>query len=150
MQIGHINLAKSFNGAGEHFVNLVEALQALDVRQHVLVRNIALARRLDLVEGVTVGPAVRSAVMAYCLMPPVDVAHVHNPSDGPSGLLLTLTRAIPFVLTHRDASQLRNPLSQAIYRRASGVVYQGDVDATRHLRIYEHAVENWRAAAPSA
>ncbi|MGB5627550.1 MAG: glycosyltransferase [Woeseiaceae bacterium] len=150
MQIGHINLAKSSNGAGKHFVNLVEALQALDMRQHVLVRNVALAKRLDLVEGVTVGPAVRSAVMAYCLMPPVDVVHIHDPSEGQSGLLLTLTRSIPFVLTHRDASQLRNPLAQAIYRRASGIVYQGDVDAAKHLRIYKHAVENWRAVAPLA
>lgn len=150
MQIGHINLAKSFNGAGEHFVNLVEALQALDVRQHVLVRNVALAKRLDLVEGVTVGPTVRSAVMAYCLMPPVDVVHVHDLSEGQSGLLLTLTRSIPFVLTHRHASPVRNPLAQAIYRRASGIVFQGDADAAKHLRIYRHAVETWRSAAPSA
>jgi hypothetical protein len=49
-----------------------------------------------------------------------------------------------------DASPVKNPLSHAIYRRASGIVYQGDVDAAKHLRIYEHAVENWRAAAPSA
>jgi len=150
MYIGHINLAKSFNGAGEHFVNLVEALQALDVQQHVLVRNVALAKRLDLVDGVTVGPAVRSAVMAYCLMPPVDVVHVHDPSEGQSGLLLTLTRSIPFVLTHRDHSLARNPLAQAIYRRASGIVYHGDADAAKHLRIYKHAVDTWRSAASSA
>ena len=146
MHIGHINLAKSFNGAGEHFVSLVEALREQGVQQYVLVRNIALAKRLDLVDKVTAGPAVRSAVMAYCLMPHVDVVHIHDPSDGQAGLLLTLTRSIPFVLTHRDAAPGRNPLTQAVYKRASGIIYQSDADAAKHLRIYRHAVATWREA----
>lgn len=150
MHIGHINLAKSFNGAGEHFVSLVEALREQGLRQYVLVRNIALAKRLDLVDNVTAGPAVRSAVMAYCLMPHVDVVHIHDPSDGQAGLLLTLTRSIPFVLTHRDDAPGRNPLTQAVYRRASGIIYQSDADAAKHLRIYRHAVETWREAALSS
>ena len=49
VHIGHINLAKSFNGAGEHFVVLIEALQKLGVRQYLLVGNVALAKRLDLI-----------------------------------------------------------------------------------------------------
>jgi voltage-gated potassium channel Kch len=146
VHIGHINLAKSFNGAGEHFVNLVEALQQHGVQQYVLVRNVALAKRLDLVGGVTAGPVVRSAVMAYCLMPSVDVVHIHDPAEGQSGLLLTLTRSIPVVLTHRDESPGKNPLIQAVYRRASGIIYQCDADATKHLRIYKRAVESWRSA----
>jgi hypothetical protein len=149
MHIGHINLAKSFNGAGEHFVNLVEALQTQGVRQYVLVRNVALAKRLDLLDDVTVGPAVRSAVMAYCLMPHLDLVHVHNPSEGQSGLLLTLTRSIPFVLTHRDVSTGKNPLTQAVYKRASGIIYQGDANAAKHLRIYQRAIDTWRAATQS-
>ncbi|MDH3616418.1 MAG: glycosyltransferase [Gammaproteobacteria bacterium] len=149
MHIGHINLAKSFNGAGEHFVSLVEALQSRDVQQYVLVRNVALAKRLDLLDDVTVGPAVRSAVMAYCLMPHLDLVHVHNPSEGQSGLLLTLTRSIPFVLTHRDVPPGKNPLTQAVYRRAAGIIYQGDADAAKHLRIYQHAIDSWRAATQS-
>jgi len=144
MHIGHINLAKSLNGAGEHFVNLVEALQSHGVRQYVLVRNVAVAKRLDLLDDVTVGPTVRSAVMAYALMPRLDVVHIHDPSEGQSGLLLTLTRSIPFVLTHRDESPGRNPLTQAVYRRASGIIYQGDADAAKHLRIYQHAIDTWR------
>lgn len=150
MYIGHINLAKSFNGAGEHFVSLVEALQAQGARQYILVRNISLAKRLDLVGNVTAGPAVRSAVMAYCLMPPVDVVHIHDPSEGQAGLLLTLTRSIPFVLTHRDDAPGRNPITQAVYRRSSGIIYQSDADPAKHLRIYRHAVDAWREAALSS
>ncbi len=149
MYIGHINLAKSFNGAGEHFVKLIQALQTLGVRQHVLVRNVDLAKSLDLVDDVTVGPVVRSAVTAYCLMPPVELVHVHTLSDGQSGLLLTLTRSIPFVLTHRDETPDNGPLAKAIYRRAAGIIYGNDADARKHRRIYEHAIQSWRSAAAS-
>lgn len=150
MHIGHINLAKSLNGAGQHFVNLVESLQRLGVQQYVLVRNVELAKRLDLIDDVTVGPVVRSAVMAYCLTPRLDVVHVHDPSEGQSGLLLTLTRSIPYVLTHRDNAPGKNPLMQAVYKRATGIIYQSDADAAKHLRIYNHAVAAWRKSARSA
>lgn len=146
MYIGHINLAKSAGSAGEYFVNLIEALQGHAVQQHVLVRNVALAQRLDAADGVTVGPAVSSTVMAYCLMPVVDLVHVHDPSDGRAGLLLTLTRSIPFVLTRGNAASGRNPITQAVYRRASGIIYTGDADASKHLRVYRHALATWQAA----
>jgi len=146
MHIGHINLSRSFNGAGEHFVNLIEALQTLHTQQYVLVGNVALAKRLDLVDDVTVGPVVRSAMMAYCLMPHLDLVHIHGPSEGQAGLLLTLTRSIPFVLTHHGHSPGKNPLTQAVYKRASGIIYRSDADAAKHLRIYQHAVDSWRAA----
>lgn len=145
MHIGHINLAKTFNGAGENFVRLIEALQQHGTIQHVLVRNVPLAKRLDILDGVTVGPTVRSAVMAYCLMPHVDVVHIHDPADGQAGLLLTLTRSIPFVLTHTDASNTLSPLSQAINKRASGFIYRHDANAAKHMRVYQHAIESWRA-----
>lgn len=147
MRIGHINLAKSFNGAGDNFVRLIEALQEHGTSQHILVRNVALAKRLDLIEDVTVGPAVRSAVMAYCLMPHVDVVHIHNSADGQAGLLLTLTRSIPYVLTHTDAPHGAGPISQAINRRAAGFVYRHDANAAKHIRVYRHAIESWRASA---
>lgn len=150
MHIGHINLARSFNGAGEYFVKLIEALQELGAQQYILVGNVALAKRLDLVDDVTVGPVVHSAVMAYCLMPHVNVVHVHDPSEGQSGLLLALTRSIPFVLTHHGQSPGKNPLSQAVYKRASGIVYHGDADAAKHLRIYKYAIASWRAAAETS
>jgi len=149
MHIGHINLAKSSDGESEHFVKLIEALQSHGAQQHVLVGIVELAKRLDRVENVAVGPVVRSAVTAYCLMPAVDVVHVHDPSAGQSGLLLTLTRSIPFVLTQQDGSNARSPLAKAVYRRAAGVVYAGDADAARHLRIYRHAVSIWRSAITS-
>lgn len=147
--IGHINLAKSCNGAGEFFVNLVEALHQGGVRQHVLVRSVALAKRLELIDDVTVGPVVRSTVMAYCLMPHVDVVHVHDRSEGQSGLLLSLTRSIPYVLSHHGESPGGNRLTQAVYKRASGIIYQSDADAAKHLRIYKHAIESWRTATES-
>jgi hypothetical protein len=146
MYIGHINLAKAFNGRGEHFVELIEALRQLGVQQYVLVRNVELAKQLDRFDSVTVGPVVRSAVSAYCLMPTVDVVHIHNPSDGQSGLLLALTRSIPFVLTHQDKGPGSGPLAKAIYQRASGVVNRGDADAAKHMRIYRRARESWRSA----
>lgn len=145
MHLGHINLAKSFNGAGENFVKLIEALQQQGVTQYVLVRNVALAKRLDLIDNVTVGPTVRSAVMAYCLMPHMDIVHVHNASDGQAGLLLTLTRSIPYVLTQQRQSPGRNPLLQAIHSRASGFIYKHDANAAKHLRVYRHAIESWHA-----
>jgi len=147
MQVGHISLAKSFNGAGDNFVRLVEALQEHGATQYVLVRNVALAKRLDLVDDVTVGPTVRSAVMAYCLMPHVDVVHIHDPADGQAGLLLTLTRSIPYVLTHKDAPSGMNPLSQSINKRASGFIYNHDANAAKHLRVYRHAIDSWRTSA---
>jgi hypothetical protein len=149
MYVGHINLARSFNGAGEYFVKLIEALQELGVQQHVLVRNVDLAKRLDLVENVVVGPVVRSAITASCLMPAVNMVHIHNASDGQAGLILTLTRSMPFVLTHDDSAPRNSPLARSVYRRAAGLIYQGDADAARHLRIYEHAIHNWRIVASS-
>ncbi len=149
MYIGHINLAKSFNGAGEYFVKLIEALQEIGVQQHVLVRNVELAKRLDLVENVAVGPVVRSAITASCLMPVVDIVHIHDALDGQAGLLLTLTRSIPFVLTHDGGASANGPLAKSVYRRAAGFIYQGDADAARHLRIYRHAIDNWRTVASS-
>lgn len=146
MYIGHINLAKSIEGRDEHFVELVKAIQARGVQQYVLVGEVRLAKQLDKLENVTVGPVVRTAVTACCLMPAVDVVHVHDPSDGQSGLLLTLTRSIPFVLTQQDKSPARSALAKAVNRRAAGMVYENDGDAAKHLRIYRHAVSNWRSS----
>ena len=45
------------------------------------------------------------------------------------GLLLTLTRSIPFVLTQADTPNGFSPLSQAIKNRASGFIYKQDANA---------------------
>ena len=164
MNIGHINLSSAFDGAAARFVLLVEALHDAGMEQHVLVRDAALARRIRLIEGVTVGPIVHSPVMAYCLLPRVDVAHAHDLAAGHAGLLLALTRSIPYVLTHRGrVATSISPLLQSIYRRASCVLCQDDAElamlrhwlpglaidvlpelerhesATRYLRVYQNS-----------
>lgn len=123
MNIGHINLDKSMNGIGEHFVKLVESLDRQGLNQHVIVSNTSLARRLEVCENVRVGPVVSSSVMAYCLMPDVDVAHVHDGRSNQAGLVLRLTRSIPYVLTRRETSAPSgNPLSRSKIARAAGIV----------------------------
>jgi len=143
VQVGHINLAKSFNGTGEHFVSLVESLQDEGIDQHVVVRNVTLAKRLHAVENVVVGPVVRSPITAYCMMPRLDVVHIHDSSAGQVGLLLTLTRSIPYVLTHRGSIPTGlSPLMQAVYRRATSIICldESDLAILHHfdpmLRVY--------------
>lgn len=130
MRIGHINLAASMNGTGEYFVRLVEALQQQGVEQHVLVANHALAKRVSLYENVSVGPVVRTPVMAYCLMPDVGVVHAHGRSSGQAGLLMTLTRSTPFVLTRRSTRAVgKNPVSRSIINRAACVICPSETAA---------------------
>ena len=123
MEIGHINLEASTNGAGEHFVKLVEGLSRLGVTQHVIVRSKLLASRLEICDGVTVGPVVNSAVTAYCLMPHIGLVHTHDEASGHAGLLLTLTRSIPYVATRRsEAPPGENPVVRSVYRRAVSLI----------------------------
>lgn len=141
MHVGHINLAKSFNGTGEHFIALVEALDRHDIRQHVIVQNEALARRVAIYTNVSLGPVTAAPVMAYCLMPQVDVVHVHDERSAQSGLLLTLTRSMPFVLTRRRRSMpSSNPLTRSLYRRAASVICTSKASA-KALLAYDAAVE---------
>lgn len=123
MEIGHINLATSMNGTGEHFVKLVEGLSNLGVRQHVIVRNKSLARRLGICDGVAVGQTVNTAVTAYCLMPQVPLVHTHDEAAGHAGLLLTLTRSIPYVATRQSEQALGdNPIIRSVYGRAVSII----------------------------
>lgn len=134
MLIGHINLAAATAETCEPFISLVEALRQSGIRQHVLVRDPALARRIAAIEGVEIGPVVHAPVLACCLMPRVDVAHAHEPVAGQAGLLLALTRSIPYVLTHCGVVPAGHALSRAIYRRASRVICQDDSE----LAILRH------------
>ena len=145
MHIGHINLSESFNGAGEHFVQLVETLQSHSMQQYVLVRNVALAKRLDLIDNVIVGPTVRSSITAYCLMPAVDVVHIHDRSSQSAGLLLVLTRGVPFVLTrHITIDKSINPLNQAVCNRAAGFIEENQIAVNDHIQVYRRAVDSLR------
>ena len=145
MYVGHINLEKSFNHTAEKFINLVDSLQQLDLRQYVIVRNVALAGRLDGLNNVTVGPVVRSPITAYCLMPPVDVVHIHDHSGWQAGLLLFLTKSIPFVLTQREAnSDANSSLASSIYKRAAGLIDETEMSAGEHLHVYRSATGSLR------
>lgn len=127
MLVGHINLSPVIDDNSEHFVHLVRALRLAAVSQYVLVRNAGLAKRVATIDGVDTGPLVHSPVMACCLLPQVDVLHVHEPTAGQAGLLSALTRSIPYVMTHRGVvPQGNSPLLHAIYRRASVVICQDD------------------------
>lgn len=136
MHVGHINLEKSMNGMGEHFVRLVEALDRQGLQQHVIVANQSLARRVAICENVAIGPIATTAVMAYCLMPEVDVVHAHDPKSNQAGLVLRLTRSIPFVLTRRCLhSPGRNPMSRSLIERAASVICPTEAAAQAALSI---------------
>ena len=123
MEVGHINLEAAINGAGEHFVKLVEGLCDLGVKQHVIVRNKSLARRLEICDGVTVAQTANAAVTAYCLMPEIGLVHAHDETSGHAGLLLTLTRSIPYVATRQsECPPGDNPIIRSVYGRAVSVI----------------------------
>lgn len=115
------------------------------MQQYVLVRNIALAKRLDLLDNITVGPVVRSAITAVCLMPQVDIVHIHDRSSQSAGLLLALTKSVPFVMTRHEAlATSRNPLTQAACNRAAGFIEDGDSSTSEHLQVYRRAADSLR------
>lgn len=123
MLVGHINLETSMNGTGEHFIRLVEALSRQGIMQHVLVANHSLAKRINVYDGVTIGPVVRTPIMAYCLMTDVKVLHAHDNGGGQAALLMTLTRSIPYVLTRRSAKPIgKNPIARSMISRAAGLI----------------------------
>jgi hypothetical protein len=149
MKIGHICLAPPDSDAGGSFATLVEAIASLEVEQHVLVASVALARRLAVLPLVTVGPVVTTPVMAYCLMPNVDIAHVHEGKSGQAGLLLTLTRSIPFVITvEENVVDDKNPMTQSVLHRAARTMpFQQEIGADgleaaarTHLNVYKDAL----------
>ena len=134
MIIGHINLDKSTDEISEHFVKLIESLDRQGLNQHVLVADAALARRVSIYENVMVGPVVRTPVMAYCLMPDVAVAHVHDSKSNQAGLVLRLTRSIPFVLTRRGTTPpAKNPIARSMIARAAGVICPTEAAASAIL-----------------
>ena len=122
MKIGHISLEKEYGGSGHQLLMLAKALSNHDIEQHAVVRNPVLARRLSKHAEISVGPLVNSPVTAYGLMPNVNLAHLHDSKSLPSGLLLTLTRSIPYVVTHRSLNPPpARALARSMYRRAEGI-----------------------------
>ena len=153
VKIGHICLTPPGNDVSERFAALVEALDRHDSVQHVLVASVMLAKRLSGCQNVTVGPIVKTPVMAYCLMPNVDLAHVHEGKSGQAGLLLTLTRSIPFVITTSAGSgNTTSPLTRSVLSRAAHVLERldsepGNQAAREHLGIYQDVLTSWQRSA---
>lgn len=149
LKIGHICLADNSNSHGERFAALVETLAGENVEQHVLVSSAALARRLAELPNVSVGPVVRTPVMAYCLMPEVDLAHIHEVKSGQAGLLLTLTRTIPYVISAQsDELDSKNPLTRSVFHRTAQLVPVIADEAVRevadeYLHIYQDTLQSW-------
>lgn len=144
MKIGQIYLERgSAEGAG-CFADVVKSLDRFAIDQHVLVSDTALARGLHAMPYVQVGPVVQTPIMAYCLMPDVDVVHLHDQKSGQAGLLLTLTRSIPFVLTSaEETTNSRNPLRRSVYHRALCIVHPDEQAPERLVEIYRRAVDGW-------
>lgn len=141
MRIGQVLLATEAEDGADHLTLLVRALSDHGVDQHVLVSNERLARELSSTDRVTVGPLTRTPIMACCLMPDVDVAHMHDLKSAQTGLLLTLTRSVPYVITLRSpAVTTLSPISRAVHQRARCIVCQSDDVADmlrrRHPDLY--------------
>ena len=122
MKIGHINLEKEYGGSGHQLLMLAKALSNYSIEQHAVVRNPILARRLLEHANISISPLVNSPVTAYALMPNIDLAHLHDSRSLQSGLLLTLTRSIPYIVTHRSLEPPpARALARSMYRRAEGI-----------------------------
>lgn len=144
MIVGHIYLATSSDDASEQFATLVEALDRLAVEQTVLVANGKLARRLQCCPYVVVGPIVKSPITAFCLMSDVDIVHIHDVNSGQAGLLMTLTRSTPFVMTTADTcSASRNPLKRSVFQRAQSLIPPSDIQAEGLIQTYNRIVDEW-------
>ena len=134
MIVGHINLDKSMNGISEHFVRLISSLDRQGIGQHVLVASASLARRVSGFENVLVGPVTGTPVMAVCLMPDVAVVHVHDSKSIQAGLVLRLTRSIPYILTRRGTTPPgRNPIARSMLARAAGIICPTEAAASAIL-----------------
>jgi len=145
VKIGHICLSTASDATVQQFAALVESLDRLAIEQHVLVASKALARRLQGCTHVSIGPIVRTPVMAYCLMPDIDVAHIHDEKSGQAGLLLTLTRSVPFVMTGEvNGIDSLNPLRRSVLHRADSFVSLADLaDTEKLVRVYRRTSDAW-------
>ena len=141
MKIGHICIETQSDEQNARFIALVEALDRIAVDQHILVSSSALARRLSACPYVTIGPIVRSPVMACCLMPPVDLVHIHGARSGQAGLLLTLTRSIPYVLDDQAGGLgEQRPVQRSVVQRARALVNARLADPEMLLATYTAAL----------
>ena len=140
MKVGQIYLEKTGGDSARQFQAVVEGLDRLAIEQHVLVASASLARSLSALPFVTVGPVVGNPVMAYCLVPEVDVAHVYDSKSGQTALLLTLTRAIPYVITAGETGNSKQSIWHSIWERASATIETDGLHPDRLLESYHQAL----------
>ena len=141
MKVGQIYLEKTCGDNARTFQAIVEGLDRLAIEQHVLVASADLARSLSALPYVTVGPVVGTPVMAYCLTPEIDIAHVHDSKSGQTGLLLRLTRAVPYVITTTEAARSKPSMWGSIWERASATIKSDDLHPDSLLESYRHALD---------
>lgn len=140
MKVGHICLSGAADPATVRFVSVLEALDRLAFQQHAIVSAPATALRLRRHPYVRVGPVAKSPIMAYCLMPDVDVVHIHDSRGGPAGLLLTLTRSIPFVITvPASGSGQPGKLNRLVLNRAQARLPADQLEAGQLIEVYRRS-----------
>ena len=123
MFIGHVCLSKDFGLTAKQLLLLVDAIGHQGIQQSVVVRCPSLAHRLANCTNVTVAGLADSPVIAYSMVPPVDLAHMHDPDGVHAGLLLALTRSTPYIITCRSSAALEESvIVRAAYRRAACIV----------------------------
>ena len=148
MRIGHVLLASTDKQIGQNLTALVRALSAHGIEQHALVSDAHLARDLISIGRVSVGPLVRSPIMACCLMPDVDLAHMHDIKGAQTGLLLALTRSVPYIITQRSASLgTTNAIVRSVYRRARCIVCESEHDRIQVRRHFPDSLIEIRITA---
>ena len=123
MFIGHICLSKDFGHTAKQLLWLVKGMARQGIQQSVVVRCAPLANRLMRCADVTVADLADSPLTAYSMVPKVDLAHVHDPDGVHTGLLLALTRSIPYIITCRQrAVPDESVIVRSAYQRAACIV----------------------------
>ena len=85
---------------------------------------------------------MRSPVMACCLMPPADLVHSHDDRSGQAGLLLTLTRSIPYVLSEpHGGTGGAIQLVSSVLQRSRALIPAGETDPEALLALYRNALD---------
>lgn len=157
MFIGHIRLITDFDGGAHQLLRLALSLAERNVRQHAVVACPTLAARLEANAHINVTRCANSPMDAYCAFAACDLAHAHDAVAAKTALLLKLTTAQPYVLSHLgDSPSARDAIVRSAYRRAAGIVCRHDDHALTTRSAFPdvptHVVQDRAVAAcqPSA
>ncbi len=137
LKVAHVHLASQHDLSSQQLAILARGLSGLNVDQHAVVRCQQVAEQLSRVPYVTIGPLVSSPIVANCLLPCADICHAHDARSAQTGLLLTLTRSIPFILSYRSQTTVSDaPITKAINRRSRAIVCASIIDQQRLLQDF--------------